>query len=208
MKHECQNDGSLEAQADIRYFSVAPLESGFPEKPLINWLACKATCGEKIVDQKNHEAAKVKFFPPGIPLIAIVLGVVLNRMWPLPFLSPVSGQLRHVVGGFIVVGAFLFLGVWSVLLFRRSGQNENPWKPTPSLQTSGPFSVTRNPMYLQMVMVCIGVAIVLGNWWIFMLVPAVVWALQYAAIGPEETYLEHRFGDTYLDYKRRVRRWI
>lgn len=160
------------------------------------------------MDQKGSDAAKVKFFPPGIPLIAILAGVVLDRVWPLNFIVSFSSQLRYVVGGVIVVGSVLFLGGWSVVLFRRNGQNENPWKPTPNIETNGPYAVTRNPMYLQMVIVCIGVAILLGNGWILVLTPFVVLALQQLAIQPEETYLEAKFGETYLEYKRCVRRWI
>lgn len=94
------------------------------------------------------------------------------------------------------------------MLFRRGGQNVNPWKPTPGLETNGPFRVTRNPMYLQMVIVCIGAAIAFANGWILLLTPVVVIALQRLAIEPEEEYLEAKFGETYLNYKRSVRRWI
>jgi protein-S-isoprenylcysteine O-methyltransferase Ste14 len=91
---------------------------------------------------------------------------------------------------------------------RRSGQSENPWKPTTSIIERGPFRITRNPMYLQMVLVCIGVAIALMNIWLFMLTPLCAWLLQRTAIIPEERYLEVKFGDAYLDYKSRVPRWL
>jgi protein-S-isoprenylcysteine O-methyltransferase Ste14 len=94
------------------------------------------------------------------------------------------------------------------MLFRRGGQSENPWKPTPHIEERGPFRVTRNPMYLQMVFVCIGVAIALANWWILLITPITAWALQILAIKPEEEYLESKFGEEYLAYKRRVRRWF
>jgi protein-S-isoprenylcysteine O-methyltransferase Ste14 len=108
----------------------------------------------------------------------------------------------------IVVGAVLGLGLWSVVLFRRGGQSENPWKPTPAIEESGPFRFTRNPMYLQMVLICIGLSVVLMNWWLLALTPVVMWLLQRLAIEPEEAYLERKFGAVYLAYKRKVRRWI
>jgi protein-S-isoprenylcysteine O-methyltransferase Ste14 len=59
-----------------------------------------------------------------------------------------------------------------------------------------------------MVLGCIGVAIILMNWWILAVTPLGAWVLQRFAILPEEAYLERKFGDTYLAYKRRVRRWL
>lgn len=107
-----------------------------------------------------------------------------------------------------LVGAILGLGVWSVLLFRRGGQSENPWTPTSHIEERGPFRFTRNPMYLQMVLVCLGIAVMLMNWWLLALTPVVGWLLQRLAILPEEAYLERKFGETYRSYKRRVRRWV
>jgi protein-S-isoprenylcysteine O-methyltransferase Ste14 len=115
---------------------------------------------------------------------------------------------RYWVGGLIVVGAIFGLGLWSVVLFRRTGQSENPWKPTPQIVERGPFRISRNPMYLQLVLVCVGVAVILMNLWILVLTPLCVWLLQRFAILPEEAYLERKFGDTYLAYKRKVRRWL
>jgi protein-S-isoprenylcysteine O-methyltransferase Ste14 len=63
-------------------------------------------------------------------------------------------------------------------------------------------------MYLQMLLVCVGVAILLANGWILLLTPVGGWVLQRLAIQPEEAYLERKFGETYLAYKRRVRRWL
>lgn len=157
---------------------------------------------------EQRDAAAVRVFPPAVPLLTILLGVGLNHAWPvdLGFELPTPG--RYWIGGLIVAGAFFGLGMWSVLLFRRSGQNENPWKPTPQIVERGPFRVTRNPMYLQMVLVCVGVAVILGNMWVLVLTPLGGWLLQRFAILPEEAYLERKFGDTYLAYKRRVRRWL
>jgi protein-S-isoprenylcysteine O-methyltransferase Ste14 len=102
----------------------------------------------------------------------------------------------------------LLLGGWSVALMRRSGQSENPWKPTTEIIERGPYRFTRNPMYLQMVVACVGVAVALGNVWILLLAPVCAWALQVLAILPEEEYLERKFGEQYLAYKKRVRRWL
>jgi protein-S-isoprenylcysteine O-methyltransferase Ste14 len=129
-------------------------------------------------------------------------------VWPLGVGFALPTSARYWLGGAIVAAAILGLGLWPVMLFRRSGQSANPWKPTPSLIDRGPFRLTRNPMYLQMVLACLGVAIMLMNWWIVILTPIAAWSLQRLAIVPEEAYLERKFGDAYLAYKRRVRRWL
>lgn len=156
----------------------------------------------------DKDRADVRVFPPGVPLLTILAGVGLERLWPLGLGLGLSDPQRKWIGGLIVAGAFLGLGVWSVALFRRSGQNENPWKPTPTIVERGPFRFTRNPMYLQMILMCIGFAIVLESFWILALTPLCGWILQRFAILPEEAYLERKFGEAYSAYKRRVRRWI
>lgn len=151
--------------------------------------------------------AAVRVFPPAVPLLTIAAGIALTRWFSPPFAMPTSTWVRWF-GIAIAVGAVLLLGAWSVTLVRRSGQNENPWKPTTGLITEGPFRVTRNPMYLQMVLVCIGVGLALANPFILLLTPLCAVTLQWMAIQPEERYLERKFGAEYLAYKARVRRWI
>jgi protein-S-isoprenylcysteine O-methyltransferase Ste14 len=157
----------------------------------------------------ERDAAAVKVFPPAVPLVTILLGEGLAFLWPIAE-GPVAlpAPERYWLGGAVVVAAVLGLGLWSVMLMRASGQSENPWKPTLQIVDRGPFAVSRNPMYLQMVLVCIGAAIASWNAWTLMLTPLCAWLLQRLVIGPEEVYLENKFGDVYRDYRRRVRRWI
>ena len=157
---------------------------------------------------ESKDAANVRFFPPGIPLIAILAGLILEWQFPLSAHYPIHAPLRVFVGIALAVLSVLGLGFWSVRLFRKGGQSENPWKPTTHIETNGPFRFSRNPMYLQMVLVCMGVSIALGNFWIMGLVPCVIVALHFLVIRHEEAYLETKFGDEYLEYKNSVRRWF
>ena len=154
------------------------------------------------------DAAAVKVFPPAVPLLAILLGVGLNRLWPIHLGFELLAPARYWIGGLIVLLAIPGLGYWAVRTMRGSGQSENPWKPTTEILDRGPFRFTRNPMYLQMLVACVGFAIILWNVWILLLTPLCAWVLDRFAILPEEAYLERKFGDVYLAYKRRVRRWI
>lgn len=156
----------------------------------------------------SEDRATVRIFPPGVPLVFILLGVALQYVFPINLFFLPPAAIRYSLGALIVVGAVLGLGLWAVLLVRHSGQSENPWKPTTEIIERGPFRISRNPMYLQMVLVCIGFAVILWNVWILVLTPLCAWALQTLVIRPEEIYLEGKFGDRYLAYKHRVRRWI
>ena len=156
----------------------------------------------------ERDAAAVRVFPPAVPLLAILVGIGLDHLVPIRVGVELPAPARYWLGGAIAVGAILVLGVWSITLIRRSGQSENPWSPTTRIVDRGPFSVSRNPLYLQMVVVCIGVAVAAWSVWILALTPVVGWALQRLAIAPEEAYLERKFGEPYLAYKRRVRRWL
>jgi protein-S-isoprenylcysteine O-methyltransferase Ste14 len=157
---------------------------------------------------EDQAVAKVRVFPPGIPLLAVMLSVGMNWLWPLDLGFRIPIPLRYWLGGLIVVVAIIGLGVWSFILFKGHGQSPNPWKPTPAIEKRGPFRFTRNPMYLQMVLVCLGLSVFLMNWWLLALTPLVAWLLHRYAILPEEAYLEQKFGDDYLAYKCRVRRWV
>ncbi|MEQ8331024.1 MAG: methyltransferase [Longimicrobiales bacterium] len=119
------------------------------------------------MDEGAEDRAQVRVMPPLVPLATILFGVGLQRLWPLPIF--VAAPARYWLGGLVVVAALLGLGLHSVVLFRRSGQSELPWKPTPSIVESGPYRLTRNPMYLQMVLVCVGFSIILSNAWILLL---------------------------------------
>ena len=156
----------------------------------------------------TKDAAAVRLFPPGVPLLTILAGVGLNRLWPIELGFALPTPDRYWIGGLIVAGAFFGLGLWSVLIFRETGQDVSPWKPSPEIVERGPFRVTRNPMYLQMVVGCIGFAVALMNFWILALTPVCAWVLHRFAILPEESYLESKFGAAYLAYKDRVRRWV
>jgi len=157
------------------------------------------------LDPAVPDRAAVRIFPPAAPLATIAAGIILDRMVPLG--PELSASLR-VLGAVIVIGAVAILGAWSAFLIRRSGQSENPWKPTTGVIQSGPFRVTRNPMYLQMVLGCVGFGLALSNMWILLLTPVCAGLLHAFAIVPEEAYLERKFGAEYRAYKGRVRRWI
>ena len=72
----------------------------------------------------------MKVFPPLVPLGAILIGVLLNSLWRIDLRLEVSSAGRYWVGGLIICVSFFGLGLWAVVLFRRTGQSEKPWEPT------------------------------------------------------------------------------
>ena len=157
---------------------------------------------------RDKDAAAVRVVPPLVPLATILAGVGLNRLAPIGAALDIPAPERHWIGGLIVAVSFALLSIWSVVIFRKSGQDEKPWKPTPEIVERGPYRITRNPMYLQMLIGCVGFAVILVDVWILILTPVCAIVLQKLAIEPEEAYLESKFGEAYLAYKRRVRRWV
>ena len=83
-----------------------------------------------------------------------------------------------------------------------------PWTPTTGIIATGIYRFTRNPMYVGMATIQLGLGIAMSNFWVLALVPPVLILVYATAIRHEESYLERTFGNSYLEYKRSVRRWI
>jgi protein-S-isoprenylcysteine O-methyltransferase Ste14 len=100
------------------------------------------------------------------------------------------------------------LGLAGLRAFRRAGTPFLPYRETLAIVTDGPFRFTRNPLYFSAILALAGVALWWDSLWLLALLPLVAVALQRLVIGPEERYLEARFGARYRDYRARVRRWF
>ncbi len=154
----------------------------------------------------DADGATVRFPPPLVYLLAVIAGVVGHAfLLPLPLeLGPGS----RIAGALAAAGPGAALIAGALGLFRRTGQDPKPWKSTPEVISTGVYRFTRNPMYVGMALIQIGIGIGLANGWILALVPPVLVVVYASAIRHEERYLERKFGETYLEYKRSVRRWL
>ena len=114
----------------------------------------------------------------------------------------------RIAGAVVGVAVFAYLDSRAMVFFRRSENNPTPWTPINELVTGGPYRLTRNPMYVGMAFLYAGLAFALGALWALVLLPLVLVVIDRYVIAREERYMERRFGPEYLDYKRRVRRWI
>jgi protein-S-isoprenylcysteine O-methyltransferase Ste14 len=142
--------------------------------------------------------------PPLTYLLTLVLGLVLDRRSHVPFLP--RGVARIL--GWPLLGGGVLLNGWFNLTMRRADTPINPRKPVSKLTTEGPFRYTRNPAYLSLTMVYAGIALLRNALWAILLLPLVLFAIQRDQIEREERYLERTFGEEYLAYKEKVRRWV
>ena len=142
--------------------------------------------------------------PPLLYSGTLLLGLLLNKLFPLPFLP--SG-LNRAVGASMVIGGQI-VAIASVRALRRAGNSPRPDVPVRELVEEGPYSRSRNPLYLSMTMIYAGIAAMANARWSILLLPAALTAINNGMVRREESYLEEKFGDRYRDYKARVRRWL
>ena len=112
-----------------------------------------------------------------------------------------------IAGGVVILAALILLFAAFVQL-RRARTTIMPYRPTTAIVDSWPYSFTRNPIYLALAVIYIGIALFFNSFWPFLLLPLVMLVMQRGVIEREERYLEGKFGSDYVDYKWRVRRWL
>jgi protein-S-isoprenylcysteine O-methyltransferase Ste14 len=137
---------------------------------------------------------------------AMAAGFVLRRLYPLDWPGLDDKPARVIGYGLGVVGVVLMAWGLGTLVLART--NVWPHRRADQLVTAGPFRIWRNPIYMGEVLILLGLAQVTYNIWFAILAPLFALAVYRLAILPEEAHLEARFGDTYLHYKGRTRRWF
>ena len=149
---------------------------------------------------------ELKFPPPAVALvIAVFMWLVYRAAPPLTFVFPAHGlfAIILVIAGFVI-------SLLGVLTFRFARTTVNPTKPelSSSLVTWGIYSITRNPMYLGLLTMLSGWAVFLSNALALLFLPVFLFYLNRFQIKPEERTLTAIFGEDYVAYQGRVRRWI
>jgi protein-S-isoprenylcysteine O-methyltransferase Ste14 len=145
-------------------------------------------------------------WPPLLLAAGVIAGFVLERLYPLPW--PGIGDLPAHIIGYGLGAAGLALMAWGFLTLQQARTTVMPHKRADRLVTQGAFAFRRNPIYMGEVLLFLGLAEVTGNVWMAIMAPVFAVAILVLAILPEERHLEARFGEDYLDYKSRTRRWF
>jgi protein-S-isoprenylcysteine O-methyltransferase Ste14 len=151
-----------------------------------------------------NEADRPNRIPwPPLLYVGIAVGAYLLQhfapLWPVPR-APVLGWIALAIG--LAIG---FAGVWR---FRTIGTPIDPTGVARELATTGIYARTRNPMYLGATIAFAGASLLTGILWLWLGTATLVPLLRWLAIGPEEAYLERRFGSAYVTYKTKTRRWL
>ena len=152
----------------------------------------------------SEEAVAFRLWPPvaiGAPLL---VGWLVTSLWG----DPVAlGGWRVPIGCALVL---LFAGwnSWSLWLFRRHETGLLPGQPTNAMIEEGPYRLSRNPLYVGLLALYLGLALLAPTFWGLVLSPAAALLVVWGAIKPEERFLHEQFGAPYDDYTRRVRRWL
>ncbi|MDO9326699.1 MAG: isoprenylcysteine carboxylmethyltransferase family protein [Methanoregula sp.] len=137
-------------------------------------------------------------------IILLVLSVLLNFLFPVAaFLSPPA-----TYSGFLIIGFGLVLAFWSRSLFLKNATTLQPSEEPTSLVTSGPFHLSRNPIYLGMASILFGVAVLQATLVALAFPVIFIGLIEFFIIPGEERMLEKIFGVRYQEYIKNVRRWV
>ncbi len=157
-----------------------------------------------MISHNTHEGPGLRIHPPVVYLLVLLVAVGLNFLWPIPLLPRWWGV---VIGVFVIaLGVTIMPAV--VSRFRRAGTAFDPHQPATALITDGPYRFSRNPAYIALTLWYLGLGLALNNAWILLLAILPVLVMDRCAIPREERHLEEKFGQEYVRYKTRIRRWL
>jgi protein-S-isoprenylcysteine O-methyltransferase Ste14 len=151
------------------------------------------------------DTAQVIIHPPVAWALAVIAGLALNWLVPLPLLRA-DLPVRWL--GAVVFVLALALGVSAVITMIRAGSNVPTNRPTTTIVEHGPYRFKRDPIYLGMFLGQIGLAIAFNSLWLLMTLVPFALVIRYGVVAREEAYLGRKFGDAYRGYCSRVRRWL
>ena len=155
---------------------------------------------------KNQNHPGVYVPPPVIYAGFFFLSKLLQYLLPIKNVW-FDTMAAHIAAWALIVLALL-ISLPALFTFLISKNTLITIKPANSLQTTGIYSFTRNPMYLGLLLLYAGLAPLLGNWWTFILIPPLITVVTSYVIRNEEQYLHHKFKEEFGLYKSKVRRWI
>lgn len=153
---------------------------------------------------QDHPNIDRRIHPPILLLASILAAFLLNRVLPLPIDFPEA----LVWVGYALILTGVGLGFSAARRFLQERTTLDPHGSATRVVTSGPYRLSRNPIYLGFVFVLIGSGLVFRTYWGLILTPVFMVLLDRLVIKHEEAYLRKKFGETYMNYASRVRRWL
>lgn len=154
--------------------------------------------------QQDRRGPGIRIPPPLIAAVVIGCAWLMQDSFPLT----IDAEGRPLFAGIAVVALAFLLALIAAIQFLAAKTHLEPWRPTSTVIRHGIFRYSRNPIYLALCIATVGAGLLLNSWWAIIGAPLLAWLLQQFVIRREEAYLESKFGDEYLAYKRTVRRWL
>jgi len=151
------------------------------------------------------DTAQVVVRPPIAWALAVLIGLALDWLMPLPF-TPPAISVRWLGGTLFAIALALF--AWAIATVTRAGSNVPTNLPTTTIVDTGPYRFTRNPIYVAMFLGLISLAVAFDSLWLLAVLVPFALVIRYGVVAREEAYLERKFGDVYRQYRSRVRRWL
>jgi protein-S-isoprenylcysteine O-methyltransferase Ste14 len=151
---------------------------------------------------RDNARRPATLLPPPLVYVATLWAAwALNKHQALPFI-----RLPGTGTALVIIGSLLLL--WAAVTMWRHHTTVNPYGSVAQLVENGPFSFSRNPIYLGESVIYFGIMLIWGTLWPLIFYPAVWAAIRYGVIRNEEAHLTAKFGEDYARYCRHVRRWI
>ncbi|HYC00305.1 MAG TPA: isoprenylcysteine carboxylmethyltransferase family protein [Candidatus Limnocylindrales bacterium] len=152
--------------------------------------------------QTNHPGVVLP--PPALYAGALILVLLLRWLWPLEVFPD---RFAWPLGMTVLLLGIAF-NAWGAYSMIKAKTPINPYLPTNTIVATGAFGVSRNPLYVSLDTIFVGLSLILNSLWgVLMLVPLLV-VMHYGVIVREERYLEARFGEAYRQYCSKVRRYL
>ena len=142
--------------------------------------------------------------PPTLTLGALLAGVALELVWP----TQIGGGWPRALAGVALAGAGVAGIATAMRQFRAAGTNIETDKPSETIVTTGLYARSRNPIYVAMAVILVGLGLAFDSLWVIAMVVPLLGVLRYGVIAREERYLTGKFGEPYRAYTAAVRRWL
>lgn len=149
----------------------------------------------------------VRFPPPFVFVAGFLLALALDR-WAFSLRFGAGSRPATLLTGWLLLAIGASLLLWALRTFHHAQTAIMPSRPASSIVTTGPFRFSRNPMYVSLTLMYIGLSLLMSLVWPLLLLPVVLTTLFGLVIRREERYLDDAFHAEYAEYRRRVRRWL
>jgi len=158
------------------------------------------------MENSSKDSATIRIPPPLFFFACLGLGLWLEYVFPIHLIR--LSLIPRIITGciFIIISGCIAISSFIVLIRHKTPFSTD--KLTTKIVTKGSFRFSRNPLYLSLLLLLFGIAVLMLSIWLFFTIPILYILLLFKAVKPEESYLSQNFGEEYLEYSTKVRRWI